>query len=167
MPLRKYELPKPEEFAEKLGRFFDSLPRDFDYAVELRNPELLTPAYLETLSARSVGHVISFWERMPDVGSQLELPGILTAPFVVSRLLIPPGQRYDDRKRDMSPFDRIQDPQEKMRDDVVRLSEACEALGKVLLVIVNNKAEGSSPFTVRALAERIVSASSRGLPHGQ
>ena len=35
------------------------------------------------------------------------------------------------------------------------LSEACRELGKVLLVIVNNKAEGSSPLTVRALAERL------------
>ena len=80
---------------------------------------------------------------------------VLTAPFVVSRLLIPPGQSYEDRKRSLAPFDRVVDPQEKMRDDVARLAEACEKLGKVLLVIVNNKAEGSSPLTVRALAERI------------
>ena len=75
---------------------------------------------------------------------------------MVARLLIPPGQRYDARKRDLAPFDRVVDLQHKMRDDVVKLAEACEKLGKVLLVIVNNKAEGSSPLTVRALAERLV-----------
>jgi hypothetical protein len=42
-----------------------------------------------------------------------------------------------------------------MRDDVARLVEETARLGKVLFVIVNNKAEGSSPLTVRALAERV------------
>jgi hypothetical protein len=93
---------------------------------------------------------------MPDIGEQLAVPGVLTAPFVVARLMIPRGQRYDSRKRRLAPFDRIVDPQEKMRDDVTRLSEACELLGKVLFVIANNKAEGSSPLTLRAIAERIV-----------
>ncbi len=81
---------------------------------------------------------------------------MLTAPFVVSRVLIPPGERYADRRRVLAPFDRMVDPRETMRADVVRLSQACELLGKVLFVIVNNKAEGSSPLTIAALAERLV-----------
>lgn len=155
MPLRGRELPAPRAFAERLDAFFGELPKGFDFAVELRNRELFTHAYLDVLERHGVGHVLNFWERMPDVGSQLDVPGVLSAPFVVCRLLIPPGQRYDDRKRNLEPFDRIVDPQEKMRADVARLAEACEVLGKVLLVIVNNKAEGSSPLTVRALAERL------------
>ena len=154
-PLRRHELPEPGRFAQRLSEFFSKLPTAHRYAVELRNRELLTHAYLDALAAHGVAHVLNFWERMPDLGEQLEIPGVLSAPFVVARLLIPPGQRYDDRKRALAPFDRIVDPQEKMRADVARLVEACEKLGKVLLVIVNNKAEGSSPLTVRALAERI------------
>ena len=154
-PLRRRELPEPRAFADRLGEFFAKLPRQLSYAVELRNPELLSHGYLEVLAQHGVGHVLNFWQRMPDIGAQLDVPGVLTAPFVVSRLLIPPGQSYEDRKRSLAPFDRVVDPQEKMRDDVARLAEACEKLGKVLLVIVNNKAEGSSPLTVRALAERI------------
>jgi hypothetical protein len=92
---------------------------------------------------------------MPDIGSQLAIRGVLGAPFVVARLLIPPGRRYADRKRELAPFDRLVDPQEGMRDDVARLVEETARLGKVLFVIVNNKAEGSSPLTVRALAERV------------
>lgn len=155
MPLRRNELPEPRAFAARLDAFFAALPRGFQFAVELRNRELLTRAHLDVLAAHGVAHVLNFWERMPDIGAQLDLPGVLTAPFAVARLLIPPGQRYDDRKRALEPFDRIVEAQEKMRADVARLAEACEKLGKVLLVIVNNKAEGSSPLTVRALAERI------------
>lgn len=160
MPLRKSELPEPQAFAARLDAFFAALPSGLKYAVELRNPELFTRAYLDVLEGRGVGHVLNLWERMPDIGAQLDVPGVLTAPFVVARLLIPPGKRYDDRKRSLEPFDRIVDPQEKMRADVARLAEACEKLGKVLLVIVNNKAEGSSPLTVRALAERVARPSS-------
>lgn len=155
MPLKRSELPGPHEFEARLDAFLERLPAGLSYAVELRNPQLFTRGYLDVLGARGVGHVLNFWERMPDIGEQLELPGVLSAPFVVARLLIPPGLRYDDRKRDLSPFDRIVDVQEKMRADVERLAEACEKLGKVLLVIVNNKAEGSSPLTIRALAERL------------
>ena len=146
---------EPRRFLQKLDAFLGALPSGFAYAVELRNRELLSPAYLDVLARHGSAHVVNYWERMPDIGEQLDLGGVLTAPFVVSRLLIPPGMRYETRKLDLAPFDRIVDAQEKMRNDVVRLSEACELLGKTLLVIVNNKAEGSSPLTVRALAERI------------
>ncbi|MBK7586487.1 MAG: DUF72 domain-containing protein [Myxococcales bacterium] len=155
MPLRQSELPAPAAFADQLGAFLSRLPRGFEYAVELRNRALFTHAYLDVLTEHGVGHVLNFWEKMPDLGEQLDVPGVLTAPFVVTRLLIPPGERYADRRQKLEPFDRIVAPEEKMRADVERLAAACEALGKVLLVIVNNKAEGSSPLTVRALAERL------------
>jgi uncharacterized protein YecE (DUF72 family) len=142
-------------FVRRLHSFFGSLPKGPAYAVELRNRELMTAPYLECLAEHGVGHVLNFWEDMPDIGSQLAIRGVLGAPFVVARLLFPPGRRYADRKRELAPFDRLVDPQEGMRDDVARLVEETARLGKVLFVIVNNKAEGSSPLTVRALAERI------------
>jgi len=72
--------------------------------------------------------------------------------------MIPPGQRYADRASELEPFDRLVDPQPDMRRDVVRLVEECARLGKTVYIIVNNKAEGSSPLTVRELARQIVQA---------
>jgi len=157
MPLRPNELPDALEFAERISGFFGKLPKGPAYAVELRNRELFSAAYLDALRAHQAAHVLNFWERMPTLGEQLAVPGVLTAPFAVARLLIPPGRRYSERRAELEPFDRIVQPELGMRDDVVRLSEACAALGKVLFVVVNNKAEGSSPLTVRALAERLAS----------
>lgn len=157
-PLRGRELPAAAAFEDRLGDFLRRLPSGVSCAVELRNRQLLTHSYLELLRSHGVGHVLNFWERMPDIGEQLDIPGVLTSGVVVARLLIAPGERYEERKRAFEPFDRIVAPQEKMRADVARLSEACALLGKVLLVIVNNKAEGSSPLTVHALAERIARA---------
>jgi len=154
-PLRGSELVSAHGLPERLNAFFAKLPREFSYAVELRTPELLTRPYLDVLARHGVAHVLNFWERMPDIGSQLDVPGVLEAPFAVTRLLIPPGQRYASRRQVLEPFNRLTDPQQKMRADVVRLVGECAKLGKPVFVISNNKAEGSSPLTIAALAERL------------
>lgn len=154
-------------FVDRLGEFLVRLPRGFDYAIELRNRELLTSSYLKLLNSLGVAHVLNFWERMPTIGEQLELPNVLTASTVVSRLMIPPGRRYADRVAELKPFDRLVDPQSDMRRDVVRLAQECWRLDKSLLVIVNNKAEGSSPLTVRELARLVVKARQATAPGPQ
>jgi uncharacterized protein YecE (DUF72 family) len=158
-PIHPRLLPHPEAFADALDRFLGALPTALEYAVELRNRELLGPAYLSVLARHRVAHVFSLWERMPTLGAQLSLPGVFTAPFVVCRLSIPPGHRYEEQRDAFAPFDRIVQPDEATRADVAALALAAAARGrKPLYVVVNNKVEGSSPLTVRALAERIADA---------
>lgn len=159
-PIPSRSLPHPGAFADALDRFLGSLPTAFRYAVELRNRELLTGDYLAVLARHGVAHVLNLWERMPAVGAQLAIPGVLTAPFVVARLSIGQGHRYEDRKAEFAPFNRIVAPDEAMRSDVTHLALACERLGRTLFIVVNNKVEGSSPLTIRALMERIVAAES-------
>jgi len=155
-PIPSRHLPDPEMFAAFLDRFFGALPTAFRYAAEIRNRELLVPSYLEALARHGVGHVVNLWERMPTVGQQLAIPGVLTAPFVVSRLSIPRDNRYEERKKLFMPFNRLVAIEEEVRADVVALARACVALKKTLFITVNNKVEGCSPLTVRALIERIV-----------
>ncbi len=163
-PVRGAGVPSAAAFAHRLDAFLGRASRALPLAVELRHRPWLTARYLDVLRAHGVAHVLNLWERMPDVGEQLALPGVVTADFVVARLLIRPGRRYEDEKARFAPFDRIVEPDEKTRRDVVDLVQACEALGKVVYVIVNNKVEGSSPLTVRALAERVASASLDDVP---
>jgi hypothetical protein len=77
---------------------------------------------------------------------------------VVCRLLLPQGTGYEEAREAFAPFDRLQAVDETMRTDVVALWKAARAAKRSLSIIVNNKAEGSSPLTVRALLERIVNA---------
>ncbi len=155
-PISAKNLPHPEAFAERLDAFLGALPTAFRYAVELRNRELLTPSYLAVLARHGVSHVLNLWERMPPLGKQLALPDALGAPFVVCRLSIPPGQRYEERKLRFAPFDKIVAADEAMRADVVALVRACLLARKTLYLTVNNKVEGSSPLTIRALITRIL-----------
>ena len=154
-PSPRGAVPPADDVVAAIDRLLRALPRSLSYAFELRDRELLTPAYLSVLRAHGAAHVLNFWSRMPTVGAQLDLPGVLTAPFVVARLMLAPGARYEDKKEEFAPFDRIVTPQPGMRADVVRLARACAKVGKTLFVIVNNKAEGSSPLTIRALAEGV------------
>ena len=73
--------------------------------------------------------------------------------MTVARLMLPPRTGYAKRKAQMQPFDRIVDAQPQMRADVLSLTQRCAELGHRLYVIVNNKAEGSAPLTLLALAE--------------
>ncbi len=158
-PIHPRVLPHPEAFAAAVDRFLGALPAAFDYAVELRNRELCTPAYLAALRCHGAAHVISLWERMPTVGEQLAMPGVLGAPFAVCRLSLTPGHRYEERRDAFAPFDRLVAPDEGMRADVAALARACAAQGKKpLYVVVNNKVEGSSPLTIRALTARMADA---------
>ena len=45
-----------------------------------------------------------------------------------------------------------------MRDEVVQLTTRALKKGRRVYVLVNNKAEGSSPLTVEALAARVAAA---------
>jgi hypothetical protein len=141
-----------------IERLLPALPTQFRYGFELRNRELLTPRYLSVLRAHGAAHVLNMWTAMPTVGAQLAMPGVITASFVVARLMLPPRTRYEQLKSAYAPFDRIVFPQPDMRGDVVRLSRACEAASADLFVVANNKAEGSAPLTVFALAQAIAEA---------
>ena len=143
----------PEAMVERVVRFLEAGPDALQFAVEVRDRELLTPGYFPILRDHGATHVFNFWSRMPDIGAQLALPGCMPGPFVVARLMLPPGMAFEDARQRFAPFDRIVQPQPKMRADVVRLIREAVERGFEVYVIVNNKAEGSSPLTVRALAE--------------
>jgi uncharacterized protein YecE (DUF72 family) len=144
-------------FPERLDRFLDALPREARYAVELRERALLTPAYRDVLAARGAAHVYNYATAMPMPADQaLALP-VATASFVVIRLLLRPGTRYEERRDEFLPFDRIVEESPEMRRQVVDLVAEGAALGREVFVLVNNKAEGCSPRTIRALAEMLVS----------
>lgn len=153
-PMPAHVRPSPSAFARKLDAFLAAMPPGPTFAVELRNRELLTDEYLAVLDAHGATHVYNWWTHMPELRDQLARVPV-RGGLVVSRLLLRPGTEYAERKEAFAPFDRIHDPSEEMRADVVDLVGAAIAEGAPVHVIVNNKAEGSSPLTIAALAERL------------
>jgi len=140
------------EFADILDRFLGGLPRDFRYAVELREPRLLTREYARVLDRHGAAHVCNLATAMPRPAEQERTVG-LTASFAVIRLLLPPTTRYEARRAELAPFDRIRDPDPLLRREVAGLARRAAQSGRDTFVLVNNKAEGCAPATIRALAE--------------
>jgi uncharacterized protein YecE (DUF72 family) len=138
----------PERFADRLDEFFSALPRDGQYAVEIRNEEFLTPMYFAVLREHGVAHVFNSWTRMPPIGDQLDLPGSLSGPFIVARALLQQGRTYDEAVDAFAPYDRIQDPSPPLRQDLLRLIETAVRTRIPAYLLVNNRAEGSAPLTV-------------------
>jgi uncharacterized protein YecE (DUF72 family) len=145
----------PERFADRLDEFFSALPRDAQYAVEVRNDEFLTPMYFAVLREHGVAHVFTSWTRMPPLGHQLDLPGSITGSFIVARALLRPGRTYNEAVDAFAPYDRIREPNPKLRRDLVRLVEAAVKTRIPAYLLVNNRTEGSAPLTIAAVAEML------------
>lgn len=147
----------PRFFEDKLAAFLKLSAQDHDISVELRDPRFLTKRYFETLHRFRASHCFSYWSRMPPLERQLELyrdcPVKDESPTLVVRLLLPPNKEYGAQKEAFAPFNRIVVPQPEMRNATVELIRYGELLGKEMFLLVNNKAEGSSPLTLRAIAE--------------
>lgn len=150
--MRGRDLPAPAQWVEQLDGFLRQLPRDFRYAVELRNPALLTAEHGAVLERHGVAHVFNSWNEMPPIGEQLDQPWTFPAGFTVARALLRPGRAYADAVKLFQPYDRIRDPQPEVRQDLLRL--VAEVVRRHIegLILVNNRLEGNAPGTIKALA---------------
>ncbi len=147
---------EPELLLDKLDRFFAQMPTNAQYATEVRNPALLGPRYRDILRAHGIAHVYNHWTAMPPLSDQHQLlEGQFTAAHVVMRLLTPLGLKYESAVERYKPYDRIVQPQPKMRTDTVALVQQAAAAGKSTYVLVNNRSEGCSPLTVQALMQAL------------
>jgi uncharacterized protein YecE (DUF72 family) len=157
---------------ERIGSFFDALPRQVDghapcYALELRNPELLTPRLVRTLRAAGARLCLALHPRMPEAARQsLALRAMeveadegddwrLKGPLVV-RWSLHAGLRYEQARQRYAPFDRLLDPDLATRGVLAHLVHVAIRSRQPAFVIVNNKAEGSAPLSCIELARAVV-----------
>lgn len=111
-----------EEFCSKLDTFFSQLPKNFRYAVEIRNAGLLGPAYREVLENHGVAHVYNHWSYMPSLADQHKrMEETFTAPFTVLRLLTPLKMSYEAAKKRAEPYTKIVGELPDMRRETVEL----------------------------------------------
>ncbi|NOT08959.1 MAG: DUF72 domain-containing protein [Gemmatimonadales bacterium] len=142
-------------FLDHLEGFLDQLPAGGHYAIELRNPELLTAEYFAMLTRRGAGHVFNSWTRMPSIGMQLDLPGALAQPFAVARMLLRPGRQYAEAVDAFAPYDRIREPNPELRRDVVRIIDGATKVQIPAYLLFNNRAEGNALITLAEVVRRL------------
>lgn len=154
-------------FLERLHRFLDALPEGLLYAVELRTPALLTAEYAGVLDAVGAAHCFSVHPAMAPLDIQLDAIRAYEQPALVVRWMLHEGLKYEVARDRYEPFDRIVD------EDPVSLERIASAALDALIaernafVVVNNKAEGSSPLSVLRLAERLATPRDPPTPEGE
>ena len=147
---------EPDTFLDALDRFLADLPAGFPYAVEVRNPAVLSPRYREILRAHQVAHTYNHWTGMPPLLTQHRLlHERFTAPYVVMRLLTPLGLPYAAAVERYAPYNRIVTAQPQMRRDAASLIHSASSQGVTPYVLVNNRSEGNAPLTIQAIVEML------------
>ncbi len=148
----------PQRFADALAEFLLALPKLSGpgfYAVEVRDPELLTDDYLAALCAGGATHCIGIHARMPSAAVQSRFwrdAGVL--PLVI-RWSLHSGFKYEEAKARYAPFNALVDEDPEGRSQVADLILEAARSQQTSFVVANNKAEGSAPLTLRKLLELI------------
>jgi uncharacterized protein YecE (DUF72 family) len=141
------------EFVAEITAFFDAVDPAFRYAVEVRNRDFLVESYFQVLREHQTAHVFNAWTKMPTLREQIAMPEAFTAEFSVVRAQVRQGRAYEDAVAQFSPYKQIQDenPDERkaLRDLIRRMREERRAA----YIFVNNRFEGNSPETIRAVVD--------------
>jgi uncharacterized protein YecE (DUF72 family) len=153
-------LPRPQvrdaaALAARVGSFLGALPPGPSYAVEIRNRELVVPAWGEALSAAGATHAFVVHPAMPPVEEQAGVLSPERQPSLVVRWMLGHGRGYEEAKDLYAPFDALAAPDPDARRQIAWLCRRAAGLGRGGIVVVNNKAEGSSPLSVLELAREL------------
>jgi uncharacterized protein YecE (DUF72 family) len=141
------------EFLDRLDPFLASLPREFRYAVEIRNPDFLEKDYFDCLRRQGVAHVYNAWSKMPELHDQIARPGSATAGFMVCRALLRRGRVYEDAVATFAPYREVQDVNPEARESMRVLIGRARENKEFLFLFVNNRLEGNAPSTILSLVE--------------
>jgi len=141
------------EFIDRLDPFLAALPKEYRYAVEIRNPEYLERDYFACLRAHGVAHVYNAWSKMPELRHQMALPESVTADFLVSRALLRRGRVYEDAVGLFQPYTHIQDENPEARESMRLLIGRARENKQFLFLFVNNRLEGNAPLTILSLVD--------------
>lgn len=134
-------------------------------AVEVRDPEWLSPAIAPQLAAvlKETGatYCLGLHAKMPRLAEQLPLLRALWPGPLVCRWNLNPlhgAYGYEDAQRSYEPYDRIHDVDAETRALIVRTVRGVTGAGQNAYVTISNKAEGCAPLSARALAEGLATA---------
>jgi len=145
--LNKSVFPRREQFMERLDRFLGDLPKEFRYAVEIRNRHWLSRNYADLLKKHNVSLVLVDQAWMPHGDEMADILDPATSDFTYVRLL---GDRQEIEKITQTWEKEVIDRGDSLARWADLLTAMIEAQMKTL-VYVNNHYAGHAPTTVERL----------------
>lgn len=135
-----------------------SIAPDGVVAVEVRDPQWLTPQFVNALRDTGATYCMGLHAKMPHITEQLPILRALWPGPLVCRWNLNPVHGafgYEDARDAYEPYDKIIDPDPETRAALVRVIAGTANAGQNVFVTLSNKAEGSAPLSVIELARAI------------
>jgi uncharacterized protein YecE (DUF72 family) len=160
-PLGRQLLADLPRLTARIAAFMTVLPRGPLYAVEVRDPQLVSREFAAALHSAGAVPCLAAHARMPPVAEQAAAFGIAAADCtrpLVARWNLHAGRRYEEAKADYFPFNRLVEEDPASRGALAALARQAAAADRDAFITINNKAEGSAPLSVLKLATAIVNS---------
>jgi hypothetical protein len=147
--------------AEELDKFFDVIPKDSRYHIELRTEAYLSPSVFDVLGKHGVGQVLSHWTWLPPLSKQLEKADhrvFNSGKQRIIRLMTPIGMRYEAAYEKAYPFDKLVESmlQPSMIKETTDLMRRAIEENVETNILINNRAGGNAPLIAQRVAEQFV-----------
>ena len=151
--LNKKKMPSKELFFDKLQEFIIRAPKGYQYAIEIRNPNYLSPAFFKFLEDHHLGYVYLEGYYMPPIGEVYEKFKPATADFCVIRLH--GSDRIEIETATGGLWDRIISPKPKGLEAAAQIVRNNRKQNVLTYVNLNNHFEGSAPATAERFIETL------------
>ena len=165
-PLPNQLLTRMPEVINQLHQMLSAIP-DFKQrapdgvvAVEVRDPQWLTPQFVQVLRDTKSTYCMGLHAKMPSINEQLPILRALWPGPLVCRWNLNPlhgAYGYEDAQQAYSPYDKMIDPDLETRATLAKVISGTANAGQNVYVTLSNKAEGSAPLSVIELAKAIKS----------
>jgi len=144
--LNRKKMPSMEAFLERLHAFFADAPSGYQYAVETRNPNYLSPPFFDFLGDHGLGFVFLDGYYMPPIGEVFQEHGAATTDFRVIRLH--GADREEIEASTGKDWSRIIVPRPEGIRAAAAITRSNARKGIRTIINVNNHYEGSAPVTI-------------------
>lgn len=151
--LNRLKMPSQIEFLKRFSGFISACPRNYNYAVETRNPNYLNERYFDFLNTHNLFHVFVQGYYMPAISEVYKKYSDYIRDLAVIRLM--GSDRHGIEERAGNKWDTIIDPRDKELPDIVAIIRALEERKVKVYVNVNNHYEGSAPLTIKKIQEML------------
>jgi uncharacterized protein YecE (DUF72 family) len=148
--LNKKKMASKELFFDKFHDFIAKAPKGYRYAIEIRNPNYLSPAFFQFLKDHDLGFVYLEGYYMPHIGEVYAKFQPATADFCIIRLH--GGDRMEMETQTGGLWNHVISPKPKGLKAAAQIVRANRKRNILTFVNLNNHFEGSAPIT----AERFI-----------
>ncbi len=158
---RKQDRIDPKDLALELDAFFDAMPRDTRFHVELRTETFLSAPLFSVFKNHGVGQVLSHWTWLPSLKKQFSLSDqrfLNSGRAAIIRLMTPRGIRYEDAYARAHPFNALVEgmASPQMEEETAEIMRAAVNQGVQIHVIINNRAAGNAPLIAQKIARQFL-----------